>query len=192
MYPYSLKGAIEDRNNADYIYSISEIFSLKGKKHESIRRKINQFAKRDNITYESINKTQLDILWNFSQKTLIKAKHNTPEQFESLNTEQSAIEKLIFFKDQLNIQIDGLWIRNHLVGFTITEVIPNQTLLIHIFRTKIDLPGISEFLFWQLSKKYQPKCNLINFEQDLGLTGLRQFKLSLKPIEIKMVYTLTL
>ena len=85
-----------------------------------------------------------------------------------------------------------MWLDNGLVGFTITEQIPNKTLLIHIFRINNGLTGISEYLFFQLCNKYQKQSTLINFEQDLGLPGLRQFKLSLKPIEIKMQYTLSL
>ncbi len=192
MYPNFIDGAIEDRNNADYIYLIPQTLELKGKDYSSLRRKLNQFIKTDDLIFKSVKKSELDGLWSFSQKILDEAKRKTPQQVESLGIEQSAIEKLLFFQDQLNIQTDGLWVDHQFAGFVITEVAPKHTLLIHIFRCNNDIPGVSEFLFTQLCRKYQATCNLINFEQDLGLPGLKQFKLSLKPIEIKMVYTVKL
>jgi len=91
--------------------------------------------------------------------------------------------------EELGLRVDVLEVGLDVVGFAVTEPIARKTLLIHFFKTSRRVKGAAEFLFWSLANKYRTELRWINFEQDLGLPGLKGFKKSLVPLEKKMVYT---
>lgn len=192
LYPYPVSNSIADRDNADYIYSIPDLLELAGSNYANMRRKINQFKRNSTVTFAPITAKDFDDLWEFYSIIIRHAALNAPEMQASLTTELHAFEKAIQFHEYLPLNFHGLYVDHKLVGCVVTELIPHQTALIHFFRVNAPYKGISEYLFQQVAIEYQNQATLINFEQDLGVPGLRRFKESLQPSEIKMVYTVTI
>lgn len=186
--PFAIGGALADPPQSDYIYSIDQINAHSGKVYAGFRRHLNTF--RNNFSHTSNLQVIQDthLIWELQQKW--RREHSI--HHDSLNNEESSLEKLIQFTQHLNVNIQGVFINNHLASFVISEVIPQKTVLIHFFKSLRHYPGLAEFTFLEFARTYQDSCSFINFEQDLGQLGLKQFKSSLNPLTLATNYTVTL
>lgn len=184
LWPWPTPRAHLDNDNADYMYDISQHLQLYGSPYAPIRRKLNAFNKHYQGELKTVPPEKYPQLWNVFD-IWEQDKNDTDK-------ERAALEKALMFIDQLEITIDGLYVDNSLIGYAITESITTDTLLIHFFKALHTYKGSSEYLFYQLAKKYQSNHTTINFEQDLGINGLKQFKRNLQPSEIRPVYTIHL
>lgn len=191
LYPYPVTGAIEDIDNTDYLYSIDDWIKLGGQQFASIRRKVNHFHTNNQYSFRKITATDHQSLWDFMDTLLINNLKTNPEQSQSLKTETLALEKLLLFEQKLGVTLHGLFVDNILHGFAVTDHIPKNTVLIHLFRTNNEISGIGETLFHEIAK-FNNEHETINFEQDLGIPGLRKFKEYLNPIAKLPAYTIPL
>ncbi len=191
MFPYKFTNSKLDEDNSDYIYDIKDFTSLTGSKYAAIRRKINAFSKYGSIEFKKIPQPNYEKLWELSDRIYKRAMQNAPKQREALEIEKQALEKVLSFSKVLNVSTNGFYVNNSLVGFTITEHSANksETALIHFFRIDLSYKGISESLFYRLGEYYKDDAKFINFEQDLGIPGLRKFKQYLNPSSVTKVYS---
>ncbi len=201
MYPYQFKDAQLDEDNSDYIYNVRDLVSLKGNIYASIRRKVHAFEKYGDISLKKLFAADYEKLWHLGEAIYKQGVQKTPSQKQAVEVEKQALEKTLNFSQILNVNVDGLFINQALVAFAITEVVNNnafaytnkpyssKTLLIHFFRVDTSYKGISEYLFHKLAKQYEENVEFINFEQDLGIQGLRKFKQYLKPCCKVKVYS---
>jgi len=171
-----------DLDNSDYIYSTGKVALLEGSTYSNIRRKIR--LPREVCTVGVVENDKVDEIWEMFEKW----ERENPLKKDIL--EREALEKALQFIDHLEIEYVGAYNNNLLVGFAGVEVTNHQHLMIHFIKAQTEIVGLSEFLFWQLAIMYRDRTTTINFEQDLGIVGLRQFKESLRPDIIQPVYTI--
>jgi hypothetical protein len=66
-----------------------------------------------------------------------------------------------------------------MLGFTINELLPDDFYMGHFGFTAPGQPGLSELLELETAKVMTAHgCNRMNFQEDLGVEGLRNLKLS--------------
>jgi len=225
----------EDRDNAEYVYSVSETVEMCGKKYEEVRRKYNQVqnakvkAQSENNQVQSAKgkvqseddrvqsakfkvqsedkqvqsakfKVQSEdeqvqnakvkvqrignkdlgskvqsVLWSFFERQT-GAVGDIDAQVEGM-----AFEKWLMFAEQLSTDLIVVAEDSTIVGFSVVEVV-GKTLLVHFFKTDHTVSGLAEFLFVEIARMYQDQIEWINFQQDLGIEGLRKFKEHLQPM----------
>lgn len=163
---FSLK---EDRDSFDYIYSSDKLINLNGSKLRNKRRWIKKFKKNYDYTYEDIKKDNIDEVKDFTLK-LIK----NPDEL-------IAMEEM--FKNFFQLGMKGCIIRvnRDIAGVSTGEELTKDTVLIHCERGNRQYEGIYNVINQEFVKNQWSDYKYINREQDLGIEGLRQAKLTYRP-----------
>ncbi|MEG0034453.1 MAG: phosphatidylglycerol lysyltransferase domain-containing protein [Bacilli bacterium] len=171
-----------DRDNANYLYSVSELRELKGNKFNSKRRLVNNFIKQydGDFKIEKIDLNDLDNLLTYVDKWQITSHENSID----VDYEKQVVLKLI--KNSEVLQSFGIkfLLKNELVGFTLGCFFEDQ--FVQNFE-KLDhsIHGLYQISTHFLSTLIEdPNIKYINKEDDVGLYGLRKSKLSYHPIEL--------
>lgn len=188
---YQHEDVKEDSDNGDYVYSVDDLVALQGKKYENLRRRINHFSREN----PNIQIKELD-LSNKSTHEFIKSSilkwshaHNDPE-----NLEFSAIERHLKLAKTLPVYAYGLYSNEKLININIFHLPPHQGWVIfnHI-KCDYSYPDIYGYAFYSLFVTIQAKgFKWVNFEQDLGMEGLRRIKLFFRPAMLLRRYTIVL
>lgn len=170
----------ESRDHFDYIYDLPSISEYKGGRFAQKRTRVNQFIRNfPDIQIEVLDladrQTQLqiielDTLWLESK---IKRDPNFKVKNELLAT-------LRFFEgDFTNIVGTALHNGEELIGYSIYSTSPNQYATSHFCKANTKYAGAYDFLIRESAKiLLQKGCLHLNYEQDLGLPGLRTSKTS--------------
>lgn len=184
----------EDRDHFDYIYSLEELATLKGHKFESKRGFLHRFLKhfpefameRINLLDPSIQKKIVALNDVWTKNKLVHGKNP-----QSTN-EALALERLFISAEHFNIVAFGLFIKNELAGFTIDEFIGESSYaLSHFIKGDIDVVGIFPMLLYASCADFlKAGRHLFNYEQDLGLPGLRKAKESYRPVTYLRKYSI--
>lgn len=173
----TVPGFIADYDNAEYLYSVEDVVRMEGATYANVRRKIHACQKRGNWTFRDIDTGWYDRMWELS----LAGTHRQ---------DLDALEKYLAFAPTLNAETWGIFRDEELYGFVVVEALPSATLLIHFFKTDHAITGLAGYLFYSVATKWEEQMATINFEQDLGLPGLRQFKQSLRPLSLRTPYVL--
>lgn len=183
---------IEDRDNFDYIYSIPELVKLDGPKYHKQRNLAARFLKDfsthtiehldilDRKTQEKINETVE--LWMKTRKKTIK----------ETKVEWMAIQRLFKLKKEyptINLVTFGIFINKELISFSINEIINNEYAISHFRKADTRYTGIYQYMEQYTAKLLEKhKLKYLNFEQDLGIEGLRKAKTLWRPIKFLKKY----
>ena len=105
--------------------------------------------------------------------------------------EYSAFERLIN-NPNCNNNFVAIYLGEKLVGFFTYELLSKDFAIGHFGKALIDYIGIYDALAWELGKALNlQNVPYFNYEQDLGLEGLRQAKRKLRPAYFLNKYIVT-
>lgn len=167
-----------NRDDFEYIYNISDLAELKGKKYHGKRNHISRFNKLYNWKYEPIcNENKFSCL-DFSEEWFMS---NTDKQDINSLKEYFAIKKAIENYEPLDLIGGLIKVNDKIVAFTIGEKINDTTLLIHFEKAFSEFEGSYSVINNEFCKHQVNNFKLINREEDMGIPGLRKSKLSYKP-----------
>ncbi len=88
------------------------------------------------------------------------------------------------------MKIAGVYIDNKLEAFTIGEKINENIALIHIEKANQNIKGLYQYINQQFLLNEFPNVKYVNREEDLGLDGLREAKLSYHPCKFIEKYSI--
>lgn len=164
---------IEDRDSFDYIYTSNKLITLSGSKLRNKRRWLKKFRENYDYTYEEIN-----------SNNLIEAKEFTINIIKNSNNdidEIIAMEEM--FDNLFELGIKGCIIRigGEIVGVSTGEELTKDTVIIHCERADTNFEGIYNCINQEFCEKQWSDYKFINREEDLGIEGLRQAKLTYRP-----------
>jgi len=175
----------EDRDNFDYIYDANLLAEYKGGEFTEKRRNVNLFLRNfPNSQTESLDfnnpKTELDILKLDEEWLKDKLKKDSDYQYNQ--NESIAIDN--FFQSKIKNSVGvGIFYDKKLIGYSISEILPNGYSISHFLKADTHFKGIYDYVSKESAKKLRDKgVSFINYEQDLGIKGLRQAKSSFKPV----------
>ncbi len=170
----------EDLDNFDYIYDLNEISRYTGNQFVKKRNKIVHFLKLLpgikveilNINNKSIkdNILKLDEFW-LKNKTQKDANFKIKNEFLATNR---------FFESAIDNTFGvGIFVNKKLIGYSILGLVANNYAISHFCKADTQFIGIYDFLMRETAKILVDKGYLLlNYEQDLGLPGLRENKKS--------------
>jgi len=172
---------ISDRDSFDYIYSVSELSNMNNWNDKSIGKTIKKFIKlfpNYVVTESSILEiSRIEYLKFF---TMWADNKNIDDIFE-LN-EYKAFERLLQLKDK-NIKFISLYLDGILIGFNVYEILSKDHAISHF--SKINTKNhqyATPVLNWEEAKILNKHgVKYFNWEQDLGIAGLRYSKEKYKP-----------
>jgi hypothetical protein len=177
---------VDDRDNFDYILSVHDLHDLSGHKFREKRKHVRQFER----FYDS-SVHQVDIYDLVVQSQLLDLFHlwetRKADEFSTVGFQQelTAFRRLLSSLASTNaprVGCLGVNVERTPVGFVIFEVLNSGYGAAYFEKADIELKGIYPFLKNRLAMYLEGhNCTYVNFEEDLGLPGLRKSKLSYHP-----------
>ena len=182
----------EDVDNHDYIFSIEEHKDLKGQRYKDKRNLVNRFKKENSYSVIAANlsdkKIQKEIIGLFLiwEKVQKKDPRQTKHEFTAIQRAFKSLHKFSLF-------CILIYSKQIIVGFAIGEIIHDNYAISHFEKTNNLYTGISSLLRQEVAKYLHEKgCKYLNYEQDLGIAGLRKAKKLWLPSHLLKKYRLTL
>lgn len=173
----------ENRNNADYIYDIQELAELKGRKHQQKRNHVNRFlAAYPDATVEPMKPEKTGEYRVFLERWFCRRQEEEPE--EDFQMEKRAIFAALDHFSALGMEGLALYADGRLAALTMGSRLSEDTFDVHFEKADTAFhgayPAINRAFARYLRGKY-PALRWLNREDDMGIPGLRQAKLSYHP-----------
>lgn len=165
------------RNSFDYIYSVSKMATLSGKKYHSKRNHIKRFMDND-WSYEPITSENIAECLAMSKDW---CRENDCSNDKSKSNEYQAIQHAINHFETLELIGGVLRVSSKVVAYTIGERLNSDTIIIHIEKAFTDIQGAYPAINQLFIQSVEADYTYVNREEDLGVEGLRKAKLSYKP-----------
>ena len=170
---------IPERDYFDYIYLREDLATLKGKKFQAKRNHVNKFKKQYAYEYVPLTPELIPECLELEAKWY-KANRTDADQEELREERQSMIFALQHFKE-LDLMGGAIRIDNQLVAFTFGSPIYQDTFGVHVEKADTHYDGAYSIINQEFAFRIPEQYVYINREEDLGIPGLRQAKLSYNP-----------
>jgi len=170
----------EDRDNFDYLYLREDLSGLSGRKFHKKRNLIKGFL--NNHTYEG-----KALLEEHKQDALqvLETWRRDRDNPGDYNAAKEALEKT----EELQLCGGIYYVKELPVAYSLgEELAEGKSFAIHFEKAVNGYKGIWQFVNQAFASILPEKYSTINREQDLGNTGLRQAKLSYKPVDFVRKY----
>lgn len=179
---------VKKRETFDYIYLQKDLAELKGRKYSSKKNKINQFTKKYNFSYETINKNNINEVIEFQNEWT--RKNIESDEDIILENENLGINEVL--KNYFSLELRGGLIKvdGKIVGYAIGEKIKENMGVIHIEKGNIEYSGIYQMINKFVAKEEFSDVEYLNREDDFGVEGLRHAKMSYYPFTLLEKYTM--
>lgn len=177
------------REHFDYVYLRDDLVSLKGNKYRSKRNYINKLSKLYDFKYEELNANYLEDSFKIQEKWCQQKRCN---EDMNLMDEWDAVNEALSNFHSLELKGGVILIDNRVVAFTVAEMQSEKTAVIHIEKADPDIPGLYMLINQKFCENGLKDAYFINREQDLGIPGLREAKLSYYPHHFIEKYTVSL
>lgn len=184
----------EDRDNFDYILSIDDLVNLNGNRVRGKRNFVNRFKKH----YPQAQTVLIDIIDSKIQKKIKKLFIVWEERQEKTKSETEiefiAIQRImnLAVKTSHMLISIGIYIENELIAFSINEIVHDEHGVIHFEKADTNYIGAFSYLKHMTARMLQERgCKHINYEQDLGIPGLRKAKEAWQPVHYLKKYIIS-
>lgn len=171
----------EDRSNFDYIYNVSDLYAYHGAEFETQRNLINRFSRKYSkieVSISILSYIEDDIL-SFNKKWE-RQKINAQNQ-EELKTESKSIAR-VFGLNNENLLGVCIFCSGELIAYAIDEILDSEYVICHFAKANSNFSGVYSFLMKENCKTLLSLGKkTLNYEQDLGLEGLRYAKNAFRP-----------
>lgn len=174
-----------DRDWADYIYNKKEFENPAGRKHHRQKNLINRFIRENpDYTCEAIQEKNAPQVLEYFRQYALRNPTTSPVDGKEFPAVCRILQALGFYGMQ------GMLLRaaGEICGFTIGEVY-KDTVYVHVEKADKEKAGAFQVLSRDFQRSIDGNILYVNREEDLGLEGLRQSKLSYGPIRLDYKYT---
>lgn len=174
---------IEDRDNFDYLYKRESLSGLSGRKYSKKRNLIKAFVK--NHTYEG--KPLLEEYLPHALAVLDKWREGRDDDGD-YGPAREALEK----SEVLQLCGGIYYVEDQPVAYSLGEELARgNSFVIHFEKALLGYKGIYQFVNQAFASIITENYEFINREQDLGEEGLRQAKMSYKPVGFVKKFKIT-
>ena len=177
----------EKRDYEDYIYSFESLSTLKGRHYSKKKNRVANFKRNYDFVYESITKENIHEVIKFQKKWFDLYSDSNEE---ILRNENTGILEILNNWNKLNIKGGLLKVNNEVIAYTLGEKITQNTVLIHIEKALIDYVGSYQAINMFYLEKEWENIEYVNREDDFGDEGLREAKMSYKPLYLLKKYSI--
>lgn len=178
------------RTNFEYIYNVSDMATLSGKKYHSKRNHITRFEREYfNWSYETITPENLPECMKMCDKWYVE---NDIENSPGLQDEKHAID--LAMNDFFDLGYEGGLIRynGEVVAFTFGEKLNSNTFILHVEKAFYYMTGGYAIINREFAANHlMGKYDYVNREDDVGDENIRKAKLSYRPEILLEKYMVT-
>lgn len=177
LYPNTFE-VVETRDFADYLYDITALATLSGKKLHAKRNHINAFTAANEWAVRPLHTEDARLCLDIT-----RAWGNAQEGVDTV-PERRAIERALAAFSALKLHGALLTVGDKAAAFTIGSILPCGVLDVHFEKALPELSGAYPVInreFVRMMADKDPTLTLVNREDDMGLENLRRAKLSYRP-----------
>ncbi|MGH9031815.1 MAG: DUF2156 domain-containing protein [Acidimicrobiia bacterium] len=182
----------EDPDNHDYVFKTSDLAGCRGARFEAKRKRINRFLRAygHDTRVEGIDladrRIEREVLAVFSawEQSRLLDRRQTADELDAVRT-------LLTNAAHLDLNGIGVMIDGQLSAFSIFEVVDDFAIA-HFEKADVAYQGLFQFLKQQVAISLRDRgCEFVNYEQDLGLPGIRREKRSWHPATYLKKYVIS-
>jgi uncharacterized protein len=184
----------EDRDNFDYIYDLVAVAYMAGGKLKKKRNKVyavrKAFAGR--LTHSTLTEVSLELRSSLEAITTSWS-INSCQSASDLRQEKKALSTLFANTAKFDLIITLITIDATPVAFSINEIIDEENAICHFEKATPAHEQLSSLVASQAAIDLLGfGCSNVNWEQDLGLEGMRKSKMAYQPTTFLKKYTIEL
>jgi hypothetical protein len=169
---------IPDRDNADYVYRVSDLANLAGAKYHKKRNLVKQCLEKYQCQYEEITlKNVSECIEMQDQWCTVRECGREP----GLCHEYNAIRDTFTYFELFNLIGGAIRVNGIIEAYALGEELAPNTAVCHFEKAMPDIQGLSQLINQWFSLRSLRGFEFVNREQDLGIPGLRQAKESYYP-----------
>ena len=179
-----------DEENFDYIFLTAQLANPTGSNFKKKRQQSNKFV-RENVGAAFRIQSLSDPSVQNDIRTLFKewGEHKKSDTKYNYELEGQALERLLDTIEYHSVVLSTVHINDTLLGFSIDEILPNRYAVSHFVKANVAYKGVYEFLNEKTAAYLLTEgVTHWNWEQDLNIEGLRQLKMSYRPIDFLKKY----
>lgn len=180
----------EERDSAEYIYDVENLSKLTGSKLHKKRNLISQFNRAfPDFTVHALKGEYKEKAMEFARELMTRNK----EISSTLDKEFAAIQLSFDSFEELGLEGIAIMVEDKMAAFCVFSQLTPSTYDIQFEKADMNFKGAAQVINQETAKYLQAKCQYLNREQDLGVKGLRQAKMSYEPVELitpsSLIYT---
>jgi hypothetical protein len=181
------------RNQFDYIYRRTDLATLHGKHLDAKRNHINRFrAEHPDFEYRPLTPELFDEcrrlteIWQ-EEKNQSQGGNGNGNMNETIDAEHRVMETIFSNWDALGMTGGSIFVDGRMVAFTYGSAVTTDTFDICVEKADRHVEGAFAIINQQFAEHLPEQYIYMNREEDMGIPGLRQAKLSYHP-EILLTY----
>lgn len=180
---------VEGRDDCDYLYLREELATLPGNRYHKKKNRINYFTSRHEYGVDIFSAGHGEAclkLLDLLQSGESDLAH------PSFLMELNACREALVMAEKLGLEGVVITVDGDVRAFALGERLNTTTSVCHFEKGDPFLEGIMQLINREFCRLLFTDCLYINREQDLGVAGLRNAKLSYHPIQLVKKYRLSL
>lgn len=172
----------EDRDQHEYVYSVKDLTTLKGKVYAHKRNRVRAFLDGYEWDYYPITPKDFAELMEFQERWRAhRMQTMTQDEADSLEGEDMAIQNALDKWDDFKFLGGMLKVDDKIVAYTIAEELDPENLDVRFEKAIPEYAGSYQAINYMFLKEQGSKYTWANREEDMGEPGLREAKLSYNP-----------
>jgi hypothetical protein len=172
-----------DRDQYDYIYRRTDLATLHGRHLDAKRNHIHRFrAKHPDFEYRPLTPESFD-----ECRRLTEIWQGEKNASDTIDVEKQVMETIFSNWDALGMIGGSIFVDGHMVAFTYGAAVTTDTLDVCVEKADRHVEGAFAIINQQFAEHLPEQYIYLNREEDMGIPGLRQAKLSYHP-EILLTY----
>jgi len=178
-------------DHTDYILSTQNLALLQGRHFDGKRNHIHKFNRLyNNYRYVPVTKSDHHAVVSLYEVWSEQKKQRNELDLQSYQIQLIALNTCFDLFDELNFFGGALYIQDELKAFILASPLTQQTANIHFFYGDQKFSGIYTVLLQAACEKSFAEYPYLNFEQDLGIPGLKKSKESYHPVNYVRKFSL--
>ena len=175
------------RNQYDYIYHRTDLAELHGSHLNAKRNHIHRFrADHPDFEYRQLTPELFDECRRLTEIWQEEKNQNENEN-KTIEAEHRVMETIFTNWDALGMIGGSIFVDGHMIAFTYGAAVTTDTIDICVEKADRRIEGAFAIINQQFAEHLPEQFVYLNREEDMGIPGLRQAKLSYHP-EILLTY----
>ena len=174
------------RDQYDYIYRRTDLETLHGRHLDAKRNHIHRFrAEHPDFEYRPLTPEYFDECRRLTE--IWQARTKFKGNSEAIDVEKQVMETIFSNWDALGMTGGSIFVDGRMVAFTYGSAVTTDTLDVCVEKADRHVEGAFAIINQQFAEHLPEQYIYLNREEDMGIPGLRQAKLSYHP-EILLTY----
>ncbi len=174
------------RDQYDYIYRRTDLETLHGRHLDAKRNHINRFrAEHPDFEYRPLTPEYFDECRRLTE--IWQARTKFKGNSDTIDVEKQVMETIFSNWDALGMTGGSIFVDGSMVAFTYGSAVTTDTLDVCVEKADRHVEGAFAIINQQFAEHLPEQYIYLNREEDMGIPGLRQAKLSYHP-EILLTY----